>query len=65
MTHKEFERAMEWWLKQGDNADYEVVRTAIADFPNGFGEIFWSYGGETHRDRIRKRGKEYILEVIN
>lgn len=65
MSRAEFNRAMEWWLKQGDNSKFEVVKTARTEFGNGgFAEIFWEYKGLSGRDRIYKRGSRYELMEV-
>ena len=62
MSRFDMENAIKWWQKQYPK--YEIVGTGYADFTNGFCEIFWKHGDDKGRDRIRKKGSEYILEVI-
>lgn len=64
MTKKEMLKAIEWWESLPANEGYEIVKTALCDFTNGFCEIFWEHEGVKGRDRIRKHGREHILEVI-
>jgi hypothetical protein len=52
----DYNEAFEWWLEQGDNDDYEVVRRANVDFGDVcFVEIVWKHKEKGGRDRIYKR----------
>lgn len=61
-----FDKAYEWWLKQGDNKEYDVVKTGIVSAGKwGFVEIWWKHNGIAGRDRIYKRGKGFeLIEIM-
>lgn len=60
-----FNKAFEWWLKQGNNKDYEVIKTGhVSAGKWGFIEIWWQHRGLAGRDRVYRRSKGYELVEI-
>lgn len=61
-----FNKAFEWWLKQGDNKSYEVIKTGMVDAGRwGFCEVWWMHKGLAGRDRIYRRGNGYeLIEIM-
>jgi hypothetical protein len=61
----DFDKAFEWWLKQGTNRKLDVVKTAKVDFGEStFADIFWELGEECGRDRIFPKGKGFkVVEL--
>ena len=66
MSGKEFEKALQWWRRQGDNSEYEIVKTGMASAGRwGFIEVFWQHKGLAGRDRVYRRGNGYeLVEVM-
>lgn len=51
-----YDKAFEWWLQQGNNEDFEVIRKAYVDFGESqFVEVVWKYKGKGGRDRVYNR----------
>ena len=62
----DYQKAFEWWLQQGDNENFEVIRIANVDFGEcRFVEVVWKYQGKGGRDRIYNRcgGGFEMIEV--
>lgn len=60
-----FEKAFAWWLKQGDNKEYDVVKTGFCEYGRrGFIDVWWEHNGLAGRDRVYKRGNGYELIEI-
>lgn len=62
----DYNKAFEWWLKQGNNEKFEVVRKANVDFGEcQFVEIIWKYKSKGGRDRVYTRcgGGFEMIEV--